>query len=86
MMSLLVLKHSTVVTTSSRRPSADNQATQRPRSKQYSRLCSTVELTNVFTDIFIMSLQQKVVPTCLKIAIIPVPKKLTPFSFIDLLH
>ncbi|KAM4612748.1 LOW QUALITY PROTEIN: contactin-4 [Polymixia lowei] len=42
------------------------------------------ELTDVFTDIFNISLRQAVVPTCLKTAtIIPVPKKSSPSSFND---
>ncbi len=41
-----------------------------------------VELTDVFTDIFNISLSQAVVPTCFK-AIIPVPKKSSPSCFND---
>ncbi|KAL0148027.1 hypothetical protein M9458_056642 [Cirrhinus mrigala] len=43
-----------------------------------------VELTDVFTDIFNISLNQAVVPTCFKATtIIPVPKKSTPSCFND---
>ncbi len=43
-----------------------------------------VELTDVFTDIFNISLNQAVVPTCFKAAtIIPVPKKSSPSCFND---
>uniref|UniRef100_A0A9J7Z4K7 Reverse transcriptase domain-containing protein n=1 Tax=Cyprinus carpio carpio TaxID=630221 RepID=A0A9J7Z4K7_CYPCA len=43
-----------------------------------------VELTDVFTDIFNISLSQAVVPTCFKATtIIPVPKKPSPFCFND---
>ncbi len=43
-----------------------------------------VELTDVFTDIFNISLSQAVVPTCLKATtIIPVPKKSSPSCFND---
>ncbi len=43
-----------------------------------------VELTDVFTDIFNISLSQAVVPTCFKaITIIPVPKKSSPSYFND---
>ena len=42
------------------------------------------ELTDVFTDIFNISLSQAVVPTCLKATtIIPVPKKASPSCFND---
>ncbi|KAK2908186.1 hypothetical protein Q8A73_009259 [Channa argus] len=42
------------------------------------------ELTNVFTDIFNISLNQAVVPTCFKATtIIPVQKKLSPSCFND---
>ena len=42
------------------------------------------ELTDVFTDIFNISLSQAVVPTCLKATtIIPVPKKSSPSSLND---
>ncbi|KAL0194797.1 hypothetical protein M9458_008369, partial [Cirrhinus mrigala] len=43
-----------------------------------------VELTDVFTDIFNISLNQAVVPTCFKATtIIPVPKKPSPSCFND---
>ncbi len=43
-----------------------------------------VELTDVFTDIFNISLSQAVVPTCFKATtIIPVPKKSSPSCFND---
>ncbi|KAL0148289.1 hypothetical protein M9458_056435, partial [Cirrhinus mrigala] len=43
-----------------------------------------VELTDVFTDIFNISLNQAVVPTCFKATtIIPVPKKSSPSCFND---
>ncbi len=43
-----------------------------------------VELTDVFTDIFNISLSQAVVPTCFKATtIIPVPKKPSPSCFND---
>ncbi len=43
-----------------------------------------VELTDVFTDIFNISLSQAVVPTCFKTTtIIPVPKKSSPSCFND---
>ncbi|KAL0170115.1 hypothetical protein M9458_034711, partial [Cirrhinus mrigala] len=43
-----------------------------------------VELTDVFTDIFNISLNQTVVPTCFKATtIIPVPKKSSPSCFND---
>ncbi len=45
-----------------------------------------VELTDVFTDIFNISLNQAVVPTCFKATtIIPVPKKSSPSCFNDYL-
>ncbi|KAL0161432.1 hypothetical protein M9458_045157, partial [Cirrhinus mrigala] len=44
----------------------------------------TVELTDVFTDIFNISLNQAVVPTCFKATtIIPIPKKSSPSCFND---
>ncbi len=49
----------------------------------YLRDCA-VELTDVFTDIFNISLSQAVVPTCFKATtIIPVPKKSSPSCFND---
>ncbi len=43
-----------------------------------------VELTDVFTDIFNISLSQAVVPTCFKATtIVPVPKKSSPSCFND---
>ncbi len=43
-----------------------------------------MELTDVFTDIFNISLSQSVVPTCFKATtIIPVPKKSSPSCFND---
>ncbi len=43
-----------------------------------------MELTDVFTDIFNISLSQAVVPTCFKATtIIPVPKKSSPSCFND---
>ncbi len=43
-----------------------------------------VELTDVFTDIFNISLSQAVVPTCFKATnIIPFPNKSSPSSFND---